>query len=48
MIEMWPRPDGVAQRWEAARVRMLLQLTYGRPSDRRRARILAARANVIK
>ncbi|MCP9625230.1 hypothetical protein NMK54_34355 [Nocardia otitidiscaviarum] len=44
VTEMWPQPDSVAQRWAAAQTRMLLQLTYGRPSERRRARILAARA----
>ncbi|MFE3758859.1 hypothetical protein ACFXO9_31535 [Nocardia tengchongensis] len=42
VVPLWPTPESVADRWHAARVRILLQLTYGRPAARRRARILAA------
>ncbi|MVU77107.1 hypothetical protein GPX89_07580 [Nocardia sp. ET3-3] len=40
---MWPTLETVAERWDWARLRMLLYRTYGHPSIRRRARILAAR-----
>ncbi|MFE2962012.1 hypothetical protein [Nocardia tengchongensis] len=43
VVEMWPQPEDVASRWRRARVRIALQLTYGRASERRRARILARR-----
>ncbi|MFE3195886.1 hypothetical protein ACFXHA_43285 [Nocardia sp. NPDC059240] len=45
VVPLWPTPETVAQRWTAARVKILLQLTYGRPAERRRARILARRAD---
>ncbi|GAB4590328.1 hypothetical protein [Nocardia sp. IFM 10818] len=43
VIAMWPRPDTVAARWNAARLRLTLQLVYGRACERRRARMLGTR-----
>jgi hypothetical protein len=39
VVEMWPRPSSVAERWNAARLRIILQVTYGRPGDRKRCRL---------
>lgn len=44
VLPMWPTPETVADRWNSARLRITLSLRYGHPSQRRRARILAARA----
>ncbi|MGW4125896.1 hypothetical protein [Nocardia sp. NPDC004711] len=41
VIEMWPQPETVADRWAFAQARMKLYRAYGHPAARRRARILA-------
>jgi len=38
VVQMWPAPEGVAERWAAARLRITLQLVYGRTGEHRAVR----------
>ncbi|WP_157762810.1 hypothetical protein [Nocardia yamanashiensis] len=43
VLALWPVPETAAQRWRYAQLKIRLSLAYGRPSGRRRARMLARR-----
>jgi len=38
VVQMWPVPESVAERWASARLRVTLQLVYGRTGEHRAAR----------